>query len=328
MTILNATADNVPSDSTCHKTSNTFQHQSPQVSFSDEAGVRCFPETKWENEGISCCWWTVLVPSFSAFLFCDACQARIGGVLYWCSLFLLVPLAIAAKEACQVRGSGLNWLPDSSCCSVLAYLGFCYVFSLDFKTWVLEGLVPLMYGCFIFIYGNIYGNTCVSNVYYTQWNCFCFYWLCQSSRCKGVFTIFQTTKTVVVEDLLADIFSSFSDAKYSICSTESEHSTLVSVGSWSSYSGLQTASEPLFRNIFRDFGNKSLRIATREVHSSRIILLIVGIVYVSVCVDRYIDGQKNAHWISDRIVALLSVCVCVCTYYVCVCVYIYGWMDM
>ncbi|PVD37584.1 hypothetical protein C0Q70_00180 [Pomacea canaliculata] len=78
----------------------------------------------------------------------------------------------------------------------------------------------------------------------------------------------QTTKTVVVEDLLADIFSSFSDAKYSICSTESEHSTLVSVGSWSSYSGLQTASEPLFRNIFRDFGNKSLRIATRELATS------------------------------------------------------------
>lgn len=48
---------------------------------------------------------------------------------------------------------------------------------------------------------------------------------------------------------------------------------------------------------------------------------------MSVCVDRYIDGQKNAHWISDRIVALLSVYVCVCVHLLCLCVCIYIWLD-
>ncbi|XP_076446669.1 uncharacterized protein LOC143283995 [Babylonia areolata] len=53
--------------------------------------------------------------------------------------------------------------------------------------------------------------------------------------------------------------------KYSICSTEAgREEELVKVGWWSEDSGLQLTQDQLFRNTFRDFGYRTIKVGTQE----------------------------------------------------------------
>ncbi|XP_070180286.1 glutamate receptor ionotropic, kainate 3-like [Littorina saxatilis] len=52
---------------------------------------------------------------------------------------------------------------------------------------------------------------------------------------------------------------------YSICSTDSDSPKgLVSVGRWSQYSGLELSEGPAYRNTFRDFGYRTLKVGTQD----------------------------------------------------------------
>ena len=57
-----------------------------------------------------------------------------------------------------------------------------------------------------------------------------------------------------------------SDNSYAICSTESgQPGGLVDVGRWSHSKGLQLTVDQVYRNTFRDFGHRQLRVGTQEV---------------------------------------------------------------
>ena len=59
------------------------------------------------------------------------------------------------------------------------------------------------------------------------------------------------------------------DNGYTICSTEAgEPGGLVDVGRWSQDKGLQLSVDQVYRNTFRDFGHRQLRVGTQEVRKS------------------------------------------------------------